>query len=184
MKHILNNLSDEEKNSILEQHTGGMKVMNENFSKLLNSKLGDAKPLVSEQSKGNQFKEQIANLIDEISSSMSWDMWRDTDDLMNIYKKLLPLKGKKVGAGEIPRYREMDSEEMNPNMPALHYFNTMYSRIPKNKYGMGDGPKGYFTSRLSQVGDKTFSGEVEKTSDSKYTTQQVKKMIKDLINNG
>ena len=51
MKHILNNLSNEEKNSILEQHTGGMKVMNEKFSKLLNSKLGDAKPLVSEQVK-------------------------------------------------------------------------------------------------------------------------------------
>lgn len=49
MKHILNNLSEEEKNSILEQHTGGMKIMNENFSKLLNSKLGDVKPLVSEQ---------------------------------------------------------------------------------------------------------------------------------------
>jgi len=49
MKHILNNLSDEEKNSIREQHTGGMKVMTENFSKLLNSKLGDSKPLVSEK---------------------------------------------------------------------------------------------------------------------------------------
>ena len=49
MKHILNNLSDEEKNSILEQHKGGMKVITENFSKLLNSKLGDAKPLVNEQ---------------------------------------------------------------------------------------------------------------------------------------
>ena len=49
MKHILNNLSVEEKNSILEQHTGGMKVITENFSKLLNSKLGDVKPLVNEQ---------------------------------------------------------------------------------------------------------------------------------------
>ena len=49
MKHLLNNLSEEEKNSIREQHTGGMKVMTENFSKLLNSKLGDSKPLVNEQ---------------------------------------------------------------------------------------------------------------------------------------
>ena len=49
MKHILNNLTEEEKNSIREQHTGGMKVMTENFNKLLNSKLGDAKPLVNEQ---------------------------------------------------------------------------------------------------------------------------------------
>jgi hypothetical protein len=49
MKHILNDLTEQEKNSIREQHTGGMKVMTENFNKLLNSKLGDSKPLVSEQ---------------------------------------------------------------------------------------------------------------------------------------
>ena len=49
MKHILNNLTEGEKNRIREQHTGGMKVMTENFHKLLNSKLGDSKPLVSEQ---------------------------------------------------------------------------------------------------------------------------------------
>lgn len=49
MKHILNNLSDEEKNSIREQHTGGMKVMTESFSRLLNAKLGDSKPLVEEE---------------------------------------------------------------------------------------------------------------------------------------
>jgi hypothetical protein len=51
MKHILNNLTEEEKNSIREQHTGGMKVMTENFNKLLNSKLGDSKPLVNEEVK-------------------------------------------------------------------------------------------------------------------------------------
>jgi len=51
MKHILNDLSEQEKNSIREQHKGGMKVMTESFSKLINSKLGDSKPLVSEQSK-------------------------------------------------------------------------------------------------------------------------------------
>ena len=52
MKHILNDLSNEEKNSIREQHTGGMKVMTESFSRLLNAKLGDAKPLVNEQETG------------------------------------------------------------------------------------------------------------------------------------
>lgn len=51
MKHILNDLTEQEKNAIREQHTGGMKVMTENFSKLINSKLGDSKPLVAEQNK-------------------------------------------------------------------------------------------------------------------------------------
>ena len=49
MKHILNNLTDKEKQAILEQHKGGMKVMTESFSKLIKATLGDAKPLVSEQ---------------------------------------------------------------------------------------------------------------------------------------
>ena len=61
MKHILNNLSEQEKNAIREQHTGGMNVVTENFHKLLGSKLGDVKPLVSEQllpglSSGNSAK--------------------------------------------------------------------------------------------------------------------------------
>ena len=49
MKHILNNLSEKEKNAIREQHTGGMKVITENFSKLINSKLGYSKPLVEQK---------------------------------------------------------------------------------------------------------------------------------------
>lgn len=49
MKHLLNNLSDEEKNSIREQHNGGMKVVNERFSEMVNKVLGDAKPYLSEQ---------------------------------------------------------------------------------------------------------------------------------------
>jgi hypothetical protein len=49
MKHILNDMSEQEKNSIREQHSGGMKVMTENFGKLINSKLGDSKPLVEQK---------------------------------------------------------------------------------------------------------------------------------------
>ena len=49
MKHILNNLTEEEKNSIREQHTDTLKVMTENFSKLVESKLGDVKPILSEE---------------------------------------------------------------------------------------------------------------------------------------
>ena len=64
MKHILNNLTEQEKSAIREQHTGGMKVMTENFSKLTNSKLGDSKPLVSEMD--DDFDEtSIQNQIDE-----------------------------------------------------------------------------------------------------------------------
>lgn len=49
MKHLLNNLTEEEKNSIREQHTGGMNVIIENFSKLINTKSGDVKLFLNEQ---------------------------------------------------------------------------------------------------------------------------------------
>jgi hypothetical protein len=49
MKHLLNDLSEEEKNKIREQHTGGKKIMIENFNQLLNKKLGEVKPLINEQ---------------------------------------------------------------------------------------------------------------------------------------
>ena len=49
MKHLMNDLSIEEKNRIREQHEGGMKIDTSKFRKLMESKLGNSKPLVSEQ---------------------------------------------------------------------------------------------------------------------------------------
>lgn len=49
MKHILNNLSEEEKNAIREQHAGGMKIELGKFKQLVEKKLGDVNPLVNEQ---------------------------------------------------------------------------------------------------------------------------------------
>lgn len=48
MKHLLNNLSIEEKNRIREQHEGGMSLDTSKFRKLVESKLGNSKPLVNE----------------------------------------------------------------------------------------------------------------------------------------
>jgi hypothetical protein len=48
MKHLLNNLTEQEKNSIREQHAGGMKVSNYRFKELLENKLGNSKPLVEQ----------------------------------------------------------------------------------------------------------------------------------------
>jgi hypothetical protein len=51
MKHILNNLTEVEKNAIREQHSGGMKVNTEKFNLMVEKKLGEVKPLVNEQVK-------------------------------------------------------------------------------------------------------------------------------------
>lgn len=71
MKHLLNNMTEEEKNAIREQHTGGMKVGSENFYKLLNSKLGDVKPLVKESMDASQLaKNAMAKANDPKNVSM------------------------------------------------------------------------------------------------------------------
>lgn len=49
MKHLLNNLSEEEKNRIREQHEGGMKINTDKFKTLTESKMGDVKTIISEQ---------------------------------------------------------------------------------------------------------------------------------------
>ena len=49
MKQLLNNMSFEERQNIREQHTGGMNVMSGSFRRLVNAKLGNSKPLISEQ---------------------------------------------------------------------------------------------------------------------------------------
>ena len=127
---------------------------------------------------GNPAKEALADLIDDIKSDMTLDPYRDADDLMEIYNKLLPYKGKTVGPPAIPRYKEMDSSDAG-NMPALTYFNIMYGQQQNNQYGMGKPFN--FADRITQVGNTSLSGGEERTSDGKYTTPQVKKMIIDLV---
>jgi hypothetical protein len=75
MKHLLNDLSEEEKNRIREQHTGGKKLVIENFKKLVDTKLGDAKPFLNEEemtgapqkitaNEGGKYTYSIANISD------------------------------------------------------------------------------------------------------------------------
>ena len=49
MKHLLNNMSESEKNSIREQHEGGMVVDTSRFKKLLEATIGNVKPLILEE---------------------------------------------------------------------------------------------------------------------------------------
>jgi len=81
MKHLLNNLTEEEKNSIRGQHTEVIKVVTENFSRLINAKSGDAKPLINEQqttplTNNSKFKQKIQSLGD----ASNWINWFITGD--------------------------------------------------------------------------------------------------------
>ena len=99
MKHLLNNLSDEEKNNIRNQHTGGMKVMTESFSRLLNSKLGDSKPLVTEEKDEDQSQPFLKRIIAKLKGisekkikynmehDLPWD-WEGSNE--GYYEKMEP----------------------------------------------------------------------------------------------
>lgn len=78
MKHLLNNLSDDEKNRIREQHTGGKRITIENFKNLVTTKLGDSKPFLNEQAQapaafnvetGISFVQNVLNTIQKDASN-------------------------------------------------------------------------------------------------------------------
>ena len=49
MKHLLNELSDSEKNRILEQYDNSLIVETKKFNKFINSKIGNVKPLLEQE---------------------------------------------------------------------------------------------------------------------------------------
>jgi hypothetical protein len=53
MKHLLNDLSSEEKNNIRKQHTGGKQIDTSRFKTLSESKSGDVKPILNEAVTGS-----------------------------------------------------------------------------------------------------------------------------------
>lgn len=93
MKHLLNNISEEEKQSILEQHKGGMKIFNENFNKMVNKKLGHVD--LYEQDKrdnGEAFRRANGISLDVINSKEDFDNWTSFSRGDLAYKKLTGLE--------------------------------------------------------------------------------------------
>lgn len=73
MKHLLNDLSFEERNSILEQHSGGKSIDTSKFRSLLESKLGEVKPLleydIDDQNMGTA-QEELNSIAPDINALM------------------------------------------------------------------------------------------------------------------
>lgn len=76
MKHLLNNLSEEEKNSIREQHEGGMKLDTSRFRTLLEGKSGNVKPLV-EQDEPSTEDMPLDPIEDELEEMVGVDYMSD-----------------------------------------------------------------------------------------------------------
>ena len=84
MKHLLNNLTEEEKNSIRNQHTGGMNVVTENFSKLINTKSGNVKLFLKEDETATKAESrEINKILDDIFSSFEFSE-KGNDELIDL----------------------------------------------------------------------------------------------------
>ncbi len=93
MKHLLNNISEEEKNRIREQHEGGMNLSIDNFKTLVETKLGDAKQYLTEASQETceqrggmtvegECVEQCGSMKEEVSE-------QSDQDVINIIKRMV-----------------------------------------------------------------------------------------------
>jgi hypothetical protein len=71
MKHLLNNISKEEKENILKQHSGGMKVMTENFRRLMGAKHGNVKPLVEQGNTQLSLSQGLKSTINGASKDLN-----------------------------------------------------------------------------------------------------------------
>ena len=80
MKHLLNNLSEEEKNSIRENYAGGMKVNTERFGKLIEAKQGDVKLISEERTEVD--KESILAMILKYAAYFEKENFEDAYDWM------------------------------------------------------------------------------------------------------
>jgi len=96
MKHILNNISEEEKNAIREQHSGGMKIELGKFKQMVETKLGDPKPYLTEQSnikKGltPEEIESLNNVLSYLNPKGKAGMWnQDNTKRLSVTIQLSP----------------------------------------------------------------------------------------------
>jgi len=86
MKHLLNDLSNEEKNRIREQYEGGMTVDSSRFRNLMESKLGDVKPLISEQPEDTSAAYEKYNKL--LSGSTSGQTVNNSQSVYDQHSKL------------------------------------------------------------------------------------------------
>jgi peptidoglycan hydrolase-like protein with peptidoglycan-binding domain len=63
MKHLLNDLTEKEKNAIREQHTEKIKIDTSKFAKLVSSRLGEVKPILEQDEQSTFVKNQIKKVL-------------------------------------------------------------------------------------------------------------------------
>lgn len=177
MKHIFNNLSEEEKSKILEQHTGGKEFIIENFNKLVENKLGDVKPLVNEDNlggggqrgggsgKGTGYEKEIMTYDTLTPITLSKDSFKTGSDQIDTssseYQKLkqklssLPKSETKLDVKVVGGASSVGSKSgYNNKALALRRANNLVALLKKDIPGIG-GTVNFITSGQVQPNTDT-----------------------------
>ena len=136
MKHILNDLSSDEKNRILEQYNGEKTIDVKNFKRLLESQLGNVKPLISEQPTDSQAKSMAMNKKSSTKPGQGGKYCFSDSDLINGIKN--------TGNKYVKLYKIKQGDtlshiyEMTDQTDALKTMNPQCDLKSKNGFRVGD----------------------------------------------
>lgn len=97
MKHLLNNLTENEKNAIREQHEGGMKVNTTRFKNLIESKSGNVKPLISER-----FTKELIDKIIQMDREFNNDPTYVEYEKKYAFNKFKNMMKENMGIDDVP----------------------------------------------------------------------------------
>lgn len=158
MKHLLNNIPENEKNRIRKQHKGGVKLIIENFQKLVNTELGSVKPLLEQENEHVEFLEK--NYVSRL-----------TQDGFKVVSKINLPNGeyKKQGGGYRIDLYDKDGKTF-----------TGYSIVTNG------GIRGMWNNQSVSVNDGTIGDDTYKIlfKDSGYKAAEVKTIINTIAKEG
>lgn len=80
MKHLLNELSDSEKQRILGQYNDSLIIETKKFNKFINSKLGNVKPLVEQDEEEDEMEDEEEYYLDMDSDEEEDEMEDEEED--------------------------------------------------------------------------------------------------------
>jgi len=168
MKHLLNNISEEEKNRIREQHEGGMNLSIDNFKKLVETKLGDTKPFLSEQEEvSEQNEDDVIRLIMDINTKLPDDLksrmviMKDFDDNQKVsfFERLMALAEK--------HFEKELNEEINEQSSGVNFDDYAIEKLEGCGFEKVDD--GNYIFKDKQNGDRvTYTVVAEKFANSNY----------------
>ena len=143
MKHLLNNISEEEKNRIREQHEGGMNLSIDNFKKLVETKLGDAKPYLTEASQ--ETCEQCGGRIVEGECVEQCGSMNEEEGLRLKYltiPEIESLAKEIVGKLDDNSKEQLRRLDMRNDRQRMMLMNEILELVGINTDKMGGGPQG------------------------------------------